>query len=350
MNTHPTQHKSKTTGKIIGWGIGIAALGVVIYGLNHFFNFNTATYTEDAQVQQLVSPVNARVGGYIKEVRFSEFQKVKKGDTLVIIDNTDYLAQKELAEAGLMDAIAGKTVTNTSVNTVQNSVNISDANLEETKARLWNAEKNYNRFKKLLQEESVTQQQFDQIKSEYDALKARLTALESAKQGANLSVNEVGSRIHVNEAAIKRAKAQLAIAELNLKYTVVLAPCDGYMGRKNIIEGALVQHGQQLATVVDDSNKWITANFKEKQMGSITPGQKVKIKIDAIPNTVITGTVESTASATGSVFSMVPTDNATGNFVKVQQRIPVRIVLSQTIDKAIYDKLKAGMNAVIHLN
>jgi membrane fusion protein (multidrug efflux system) len=345
-----TTTKNNLSSKIVAWGIGAVAIGVVVYGLNHFFNFNTASYTDDAQVQQLISPVNARVGGYIQEVRFTEFQKVKKGDTLVIIDNTDYLAQKELAEAGLMDAVAGKTVTNSSVNTAQNSVNVSDANIEETKARLWNAEKNYSRYKKLLQEESVTQQQFDQVKSEYDALKARVVALESAKQGANLSVNEVGARVHVNEAAIKRAKAQLAIAELNLKYTIVVAPCDGQMGRKNILEGSLVQQGQQLATVVDNSNKWITANFKEKQLASVKQGQTVRIKIDALPNTVLTGTVENTASATGSVFSLVPTDNATGNFVKVQQRIPVRIVFSNTMDAAIYDKLKAGMNAVIHLN
>lgn len=342
--------KTGKFGKILAWIIGLGAIGVVIYGLNHFFNFNTASYTDDAQVQQLISPINARVGGYIKEIRFQEFQKVNKGDTLVIIDNTDYLAQKELAEAGLMDAMAGKTVTNSTVNTVQNSVNVMDANIEESKARLWNAEKNFLRYQKLLQEESVTQQQFDQVKSEYDAQKARVEALESSRKGANLSVNEAGSRIQVNEAAIKRAKAQLSIADLNLKYTVVVAPSDGYMGRKNIMEGALVQQGLQLATLVDNSDKWITANFKEKQMASVKPGQTVKIKIDAIPNTVLTGTIETAASATGSVFSMVPTDNATGNFVKVQQRVPVRIEFSKNINPAIFDALKAGMNAVIHLN
>jgi len=343
-----TKQNNKTA-QITGWTVGIVTTAAVVFGLNYFFNFNTDSYTDDAQVQQLISPVNARVGGYITEIKFKEFQKVNKGDTLVVIDHTDYIVQKELAEAGLLDAMAGKNVTQSSVNTVENNVSVSNANIAETKARLWNAEQNYQRFKKLLDQESVTQQQFDQVKSEYDALKARLSAMEGSRQGSKLAVNEAGSRIHVNEAGIKRAKAQLDIANLNLKYTVIVAPCDGYMGRKNIIEGQLIQQGQQLATVVDNSSKWITANFKEKQMESIAPGQDVTIKIDAIPNTEFSGRVENAASATGSVFSMVPTDNSTGNFVKIQQRVPVRIEFNKSTNAALLDKLKGGMNAIVYL-
>lgn len=344
-----TKNNKNISGKITGWVVGIATIAAVGVGLHYFFSLDTASYTDDAQVQQLLSPVNSRVGGYIRDIRFKEFQKVKKGDTLVIIDNTDYLVQKELAEAGLLDAQAGKNVTETSVNTVQNNVSVSDATLAETRARLWNAEQNYKRFKKLLDQESVTEQQFDQVKSEYDALLARVSAMEASQKSSQLAVSEAGSRVYVNEAAIKRAKAQLEIANLNLKYTIILAPCDGYMGRKTIIEGQLIQQGQQLATVVDNTSKWITANFKEKQFSTVKPGQKVVVKIDAVPGTEFRGTVATSASATGSAFSMVPTDNSTGNFVRIQQRIPVRIEFDPGTGIELLNRLKGGMSAVVYL-
>ncbi|WPQ61754.1 HlyD family secretion protein [Chitinophaga sancti] len=330
----------------------IAAI-VIIVGLAgataYYFRSRNVTFTNDAQVQQLVSPVNARVGGFLKEIRFKEFQDIKAGDTLAIIDQTDLLIQRDLAAAGLEDALAGRSVASSSLNTIANTQTVSAANIEETKARLWNAKENYNRYKDLLALQSVTQQQFDQVKSEYESLKARYTSLESAGKGSLLSTSEARKRLQVNDAAIKRAKANLAAAEQNLKYSIILAPCDGIAGRKNINEGQLVQPGQSIVAIVDDQQKWVNANFKEKQMEYVKVGAEVEIKIDAIPDRVFHGKVESIAGATGAVFSLVPTDNSTGNFVKVQQRVPVRIAFLDNNSADLLQKIRAGMNAEVYL-
>lgn len=340
----------KSKGKIItNVLIGITALSVILYVGYYFLRFNKDLYTDDAQVQQLLSPVNARVSGYIRSVHFKDFESVKKGDTLIIIDNTDYLVQKELAEAALMDARAGEKITVSNINTVENGVTISQARIEEVRARLWNARKNYERYAVLLQKESVTQQQFDQVKSDYEVLKAQLETLERSKTGNHLNVQEATSKIDVNLAALKRAEAQLKIAELNLQYTVITAPCNGFVGRKVITTGQLVQAGQQLTNIIDNDNKWITANFKEKQLSAIKTGNRVQIKVDGIPNTILWGHVQAFASATGSVYSMVPVDNATGNFVKIQQRIPVRIEFDKGTNPSILAQLKAGMNVIIEI-
>jgi len=347
MSHHHHTNRNRSS-KIWGWVTGIAAIILAAFGLNYLFAFNTADYSDDAQVQQLLSPVNARVGGYIRNIKFKEFQPIKKGDTLIIIDNTDYLVQEQLAEANLLDAHAGKNVTHSSVNTAENAINTATANIEETKARLWNAKKNLSRYEMLLKQESVTQQQYDQVKSDYDAMEAKLNSLQSTANGSRLSVRETGAKLGINDAAVKRAQAQLMMAKLNLQYTIITAPCDGYMGRKNITEGQLVQAGQQLSAVVNDDDKWITVNIKEKQLASLHIGQKARVHIDALPDHDVTGTVTSIAGATGSMFSMVPTDNATGNFVKIQQRIPVRLDFSEEKDKHLIQQLKAGMNAVVY--
>jgi membrane fusion protein (multidrug efflux system) len=349
-HSHQTaQHKKNWSRTALNIIIAVFALSVLAYLGNYFFNFNKDLYTDDAQVQQLLIPVNARVSGYIESVRFKDFQWVKKGDTLVVIDNSDYLIQKDFAEAAVFDARAGRRVITSNINSVENNVTVSDARIAEVKARLWNAEKNYNRYLTLLQKESVTQQQFDQVKSDYDALKAQVETLERSRTGSHLNVQEASTKIDVNVASVKRAEAQLKQAELNLKYTIITAPTNGYVGRKAITAGQLVQTGQQVVNIVDNDNKWISANFKEKQIPYIKMGDIVDIKIDGIPNKIFKGSLQAFASATGSVYSMVPVDNATGNFVKIQQRIPVRIEFDKNTDASLFSKLKSGMNAVVNI-
>ncbi|MDF2516343.1 MAG: hypothetical protein K0R59_1639 [Sphingobacterium sp.] len=346
---HQILHKKNKLKKVINLTIGIIALFLIFYVCKYFIRFNKDLYTDDAQVQQLLTPINVRVSGYIESVHFKDFQWVKKGDTLLVIDNTDYLVQKELAEAALMDAQAGKKITVSNINTVENSVNISEGHIAELKAKLWNAQKNYDRYTVLLQKESVTQQQFDQVKSDYEVLKAQLETLERSRTGNHLNVKEAASKIDVNTAALKRAQAQLRIAELNLNYTVITAPCNGFLGRRTVTSGQLVQAGQQVTNIVDNDNRWITANFKEKQVSEIKIGDRVQIKVDGIPDKILWGHVQAFASATGSVYSMVPVDNATGNFVKIQQRIPVRIDFEKDTEPTILEQLKAGMNVIVEI-
>lgn len=289
------------------------------------------------------------MAGYIKEIKFIEHQQVKKGDTLLILDDREIQTQLGQAEAAYQNALAQRSATSSSVNTVSNNVNVMESNIAGAKARLWNAEQNLNRYKNLLVAEAVTKQQYDQIKTEYDAQKAAYETLVNQKQSANLSTTEVKSKLGINDAEIKRTKAALDMAKLNLSYTVITAPYDGVMGRRAISDGQLVQAGQQIATIVLNGQKWVTANFLEGQMPKIAVGKKIMMSADALGGQQFEGEVTAISAATGSRYSSVPTDNSTGNFIKVQQRIPVRIEFTSGNDKQKLNQLRAGMNMIIKL-
>lgn len=320
--------------------IVFAGIGFVI---SRFCHFGDVEYTDNAQVHQHITPQNTRVPGFIKEIRFEEFQPVHKGDTLVIIEDSEFRLNLAQAEANLSNAMAGKTVTGASINTTSNNVRVTDAGIEEVKIQLENAKREYERYAKLLSQHAVTQQQHDNVKTAYDALKARYEQMNRQRQSVELVKHEQTNRLGQSEAGINLAKAQVNLARLNLSYTVIVATCDGVLGRKDISVGQLVQPGQTMVEIVDSSDMWVVANYRETQLPNIKVGAKVKITADAVPGTVYEGTVERVADATGAAFSMIPQDNATGNFVKVEQRVPVRISLKGN-DKQNLAKLKAGLN------
>ncbi|HAY3539593.1 HlyD family secretion protein [Elizabethkingia anophelis] len=317
--------------------------------VREYFHIGDKDYTEAAQVEEFINPVNTRVAGYIKEIKFIEHQQVKKGDTLLILDDREIQTQLGQAEAAYQNALAQRSATSSSVNTVSNNVNVMESNIAGAKARLWNAEQNLNRYKNLLAAEAVTRQQYDQIKTEYDAQKAAYETLVNQKQSANLSTTEVKSKLGINDAEIKRTKAALDMAKLNLSYTIITAPYDGVMGRRVISDGQLVQAGQQIATIVLNGQKWVTANFLESQMPKIAIGKKIMMSADALGGQQFEGEVTAISAATGSRYSSVPTDNSTGNFIKVQQRIPVRIEFTSGNDNQKLNQLRAGMNMIIKL-
>lgn len=344
------QNKKNKAKSMISNVLVLAIIGFGIYWLiTQYFHIGDKNYTEAAQVEEFINPINTRVSGYIKEIKFNEHQAVKKGDTLVILDEREIETQLGQAEAAYQNALAQKNATGSSVNTVSNNVNVMESNIAGAKARLWNAEQNLNRYKNLLAAEAVTKQQYDAVKTEYDALKASYETLINQKQSANLSITEVKSKIGINDAEIKRTKSALDMARLNRSYTVITAPYDGIMGRRTISEGQLMQPGQQVATIVLEGSKWVTANFLERQMPNIKIGSKIVMSADALGGEKFEGVVTAISAATGSKYSAVPTDNSTGNFVKVQQRIPVRIEFTNKNDAAKVKQLRAGMNMVLKL-
>lgn len=314
-----------------------------------YFHIGDKDYTESAQVEEYINPINTRVAGYLREIRFNEHQQVKKGDTLAILDERELKDQLVQAEAAYMNALAARNVTESSVNTVSNNINVMESNIAGAKAKLWNAEQNLKRYENLLASEAVTKQQYDQIKTEYDATKATYETLLSQKKSASLSANETKSRIGINDAEIKKAKAILDLAKLNLSYTVITAPNNGIMGRRTISEGQLIQPGQQVATIVLNSQKWVTANFLESQMPKIGVGTKMIMTADALNGQQFEGVVTAISAATGSRYSNIPVDNSTGNFVKVQQRIPVRIEFTSNNKKQDIAQLRAGMNMNVQI-
>ena len=332
----------------------VIVIALLVAGLawigSKFFQFGNVEYTDNAQVKQLIVPVNSRASGYIKEIRFEENQWVKKGDTLVVIEDTEYRFRLAQAESDYQNALAGKNIVASSVQTTANNTAVSEAGIQEVKALLQHAETEYKRYKKLLDSESVTQQEFDGVKTQYLALKAKYETLERQKQTTVLVTNEVSTRLAQNDAVIELAKTAVELAKLNLSYTVIVAATDGYIGRKTIQVGQLIQPGQPVVDIVDGKDKWIIANYKESQTAHITVGQAVEIEVDALPGVVIKGTVESMAQATGASFSVIPQDNTSGNFVKVEQRIPVRIAFSKENKAEDLAKLKSGMNVETKIN
>lgn len=305
------------------------------------FHFGNVEFTDNAQIQRQIVPVNSRVQGYIKEIRFKEYQHVKKGDTLVIIDDADMRLRVTQANADYQNAIAGRDVADRSVGVASANVAVSEASIAEAKVLMDNAAVDLERYRKLLEKDAVTRQQYDGVETDYKAKKARYEMLKSQRSATSSVVAETRQRISQTDAGIELTKALLETAELNLSYTVITAPCDGYTSRKEIQVGQLIQPGQTLLDIVDANDVWVTANFKETQLKHIHDGSEVEIKVDAIPDKTFTGKVVSLSSATGAALSLMPQDNSAGNFVKVRQRIPVRIELTDGEDLS---QLRAGMN------
>ena len=337
--------KAKVIKNIISTIFGFAIIGGATYWIiTKFVHFGDVEFTDNAQVQQQIVPVNSRVQGYIKEIRFSEYEKVHKGDTLIIIDDSDLRLNFIKAKAELSNALAGKETTGQTINAASADVLVSEATIEEAKVRMEMAEKDFARYDTLYQQEAATRQEMERARTEFEALRARYEMLKKQSEAVSTTVDLTRSRIPSSEANINLAKAMVETAKLNLSYTVITAPCDGYTSRKDIQVGQLVQPGQTLLDIVDTSDVWITANYKETQLKHIHPGSEVEIIVDAIPNVKFHGVVKSISTATGAALSIIPQDNSAGNFVKVRQRIPVRIDFTENNSPENMDLLRAGMN------
>ena len=328
-------------------GIIILCGGLVWIGMI-FWGFDKKTTTDDAQVEQYISSINVRASGYISEIRFTEHQYVHKGDTLLIIDNREHKIRLMEAEAALKDANAGKNVIGATLDRTENSVLVYDSSIDEIEARINKLRKDKSRFENLVKRNAATPIQLEQIETELIALEAKLESVKQQKRTANSSVTEVVNKQESVEAAILRATAAVEMARLNLSYTVVTAPCDGWLGRRALEVGQLVSAGQAITNILPDEQTWIIANYKETQIKNLSVGQKVNITIDAWPDDEFQGVITHISAATGSKYSMVPTDNSAGNFVKIQQRIPVRIDFV-SLSKEDNSKLAAGMMAVVEI-
>ena len=333
------------TKKIISVIISLAVIAAAAYWIiSKFGHFGNVEFTDNAQIRQQIVPINSRVQGYIKEIRFSEYEKVHKGDTLIIIDDSDLRLNVAKARAEYQNALAGKAITYKTVSSASANLGVSEASIEEARILMEMSSKDFQRYETLLEQEAVTRQQFDNAKTDYETKKARYEMLIKQRQAVSSVVDVNRSQLFSSEASIDLAQALLETAELNLSYTIITAPCDGYTSRKEIQVGQLVQPGQTLLDIIDTSDVWVTANYKETQLKHIHPGSEVEIIVDAIPNIKFHGAVKSISTATGAALSIIPQDNSAGNFVKVRQRVPVRIDFTENNSPEATDLLRAGMN------
>lgn len=336
------EDSTKKTGKrkrllIIGSILGLA----LIIGVFFYIRSKGFETTDNAQIDADIIPIRTSVSGYVKEVRFTDNTMVKKGDTLLIINDDEFQARVLQAEAALENAKANLVAVKN--NADAGDLNASAAflssettaqNIDVAKTRLNKIKEDYKRIKNMYASKAATKAELDAIEAELAVAEAQFKAATnqykaSSAQSAGVKSQATGqkSMIALAEALVKQRSAELSLAKTQLGYTIVKAPCDGLASKRSVDQGQFVTVGTPVCSAIDNTTLWVTANFKETQIEHIKMNQTVAVKIDAYPSLRITGKVDSYIGATGAKFSLLPPDNSTGNFVKIVQRVPVRIKL-----------------------
>ncbi|MBW4360724.1 HlyD family secretion protein [Flavobacterium taihuense] len=355
--------KKKTNAKFIIILLVLILAGGT-YGISKYIHSQGHEETDDAQIEKNMNPIIPRVSGYISKVYVKDNDYVKKGDTLFTIDKRDYQLKIEEASAAFIAAEGGFEVAKEDIGSSLASIAVSDANvqsaggnIETAKIRLGRATSDYVRYENLYKNHSITKQQYEQALAAKQEAESQVRILQQQEKASAFqkTVIEAKSRVSnkqtdVAAANIKKAKALLEVAQLNLTYTVVTAAIDGQVSKIDIQPGQLVQQGQSLFYIINNNEAWVVANFKETQLNKMVIGQKVTVKVDAYPDYDFEGTLTSFSPATGSRFSLLPPDNATGNFVKTIQRLPVKISLNASNDPEKIKLLRPGMNADVDVH
>ncbi len=345
MNETQPKKKKKIIFPII---LGLVLVGALLFTLKEYLYYQNHETTDDAQIDADISPVVARVGGYVTEIRFQDNQYVKAGDTLVVLDDKDYKIRLEQAMAALTSVRQSVNVSKSNVTEAKTGITTAEANVEAAKVQVWKATQDFERYQNLYNDHAITKAQFDDAKAAKDAADAQLVVAQSQIPVQTKKVSANQSQVGATASNIATRQADIDYAKLQLSYTVIVAPVNGIVSKRNIQIGQLVQAGQTLFAIVHDGDVYVTANFKETQMGNLKIGDSVDVTADAFSDRKIEGIIQSFSGATGAKFSLLPPDNATGNFVKVVQRIPVKITLHA--DSAIMATLRPGMSVsvVVH--
>ncbi len=333
--------------RLTGWAASLIVAALAIWGLYTLWGYYTYEQTNDAQVQEYVNPVISRAGGFITAVNFEENQPVRKGDTLLLIDNREYLLQVQQTQAALAKAEAQLKVLESTIRTLQKTAASSKAQVSANQARVWKEQLDYNRYQQLYNEASATQQQLEHIQAALDIHKSDYQSARDNYDAASSRIEDIQAEKAVALADIARLKALWNRHRLDLSYTAITASYDGRMGRRTVEVGQMIDAGETLAFIVNnETDKWVVANYKETQIAHMQVGDTVKVIADAFPGQEFKGTIISLSPATGSSFSLLPPDNSTGNYVKIVQRVPVRIRIDG--ERKDIDKLKVGMNVNVY--
>ncbi len=362
QTTNPAAEAPKKKSKTF---LIVLILLVIAGGWFGFSKYNHGKHheeTDDAQLEANISPVIPRIPGYVKEVRVKDNQIVKKGDTLIVLDDRDMVLRVQQAEAALATAKSNlgsaEATTNASKSTITSSqanIAIINAQIEAAKVNVWRTKQDYDRYANLIKDHSITQQQFEQAQAAKETAERQLDVLVQQKNQASQQTNTVASQsnatssqIGVAGAVIKQREVEVAEAKLNLSYAVILAQESGLVSKVNVQAGQFLQAGQSVFSIVLSNDIWVVANFKETQFEKMKIGQKVIVHVDAFPDHSFEATLTSFSPATGSRFALLPPDNSSGNFVKVVQRLPVKIEFNN--NDAFVKQLKAGMNVTVDVH
>ena len=345
---------SNIKGRIVLGLVVIAALAGLGWGLKQWLYGRTHESTDNAQVDGHLVPVLAKVSGYVTAVNVAENDRIRADSTLVRIDEREFavkLAQSDADLAAARASAGGRGVEGQAEAMVQNATSqraALDANIVAARANATKAEADLARMRELVAKQIVSRQQLDAAQAASDAARAQLSSAQRSAGAAGAGIVNAQAGVRLAQARLAAAQASRDNAQLQLSYTRITAPVGGIVSRKQVEVGQLVQAGQPLLTVVSDTGLWVTANFKETQLGDLHVGQAVELDVDAYGGLKVEGKVESVSAATGAKFALLPPDNATGNFTKVVQRVPVRIAITKGIDKE--HPLRPGMSVVAHVS
>jgi len=342
-----TEKKKKS--KIVPIILAVLIVIGAIFGIREYIYYSHHVDTDDAQIDGDISPVVARVGGYVEDIRFEENTRVQEGQVLVKLDDRDYKVKLEQAVAGQKGASAGVTVSQSQIAATAANTATARANVEAARVKMVLAQKDYDRYANLVKDGSITQQAFDQARATREAAEAAYTAAKDQLVAAEKQVGTTQSQLAVSSTGVTQHQADVDFASLQLGYTEIKAPATGIVSKKNVQKGQLVQAGQSLFSIVNENSIYVTANFKETQLEDVKPGAKVKIEVDAYPSADVRGEVYNFAPITGAKGSLLPPDNATGNFVKVVQRVPVKIKITNAPND-ILEKLRPGMSVKVSVS
>ena len=329
----------KTAGSTLILLITIAAS--VWYWLQAIHPFET---TDNAYLKAHTSLISPRESGYVKEVLFEDNQKVMPGDLLVVIDDHDFQARVAQAEAQLLSETAHIQTLETGKLTQGAKIRQEAANIAASEADLERAAKDLKRFDNLAEEGAVSTQTRDTAESTHKQAHAQRDKVRSARQEAESQLAALDAQIQETRARIKAAEANLELARIDLANTRITAPMAGIIGNRSVQVGQLIKPGNVLGHLIPAKGLFVEANFKENQIARMRPGQPVEIKIDAYPDQVFEGVMDSFAPASGSEFSLLPPENATGNFTKIVRRVPVKITFPPGADLS---QLRPGLSTVI---
>jgi membrane fusion protein (multidrug efflux system) len=341
-----SKNEPKSAKKIIPRVIiaAVVLAGLIYLSKEVWFAFHHEE-TDNAQVEMRLVPILSRVSGYVNKIYVDDYSVVTKGQLLMVVDSSELDLQLQEMQADFSQSLSDIDNAKASVTNAEASLALSKGNLEVTRIRQSKASNDVARDKSLYEGNAITKRQLDDSQSNFDISARQLEA-------SQMDVTVAETRLEVLRTLVNKAQAQADIKQarigqqkLKLSFCRIYAIAGGKLGKRNIDEGQFIQTGTPLFSIVNSQSQWVVANFKENQLKNIHAGQLVEIKIDGYPKLKVEGKVTSLSEATGAKFSLLPPDNATGNFVKVTQRIPVRI---EIIDAAKYkDILRAGMSVVV---
>lgn len=343
-NQLPSTPKKKIAPKVIGGLLGIV---ILMYAGKSLYHSLTHESTDNAQIETNTIPMVSRLAGYMQTVYVNDYDTVTAGDTLATIDNREYTIAINQAQADLLSAQADLATAEAQLNSSIVNKSVVDANLDVQQTRLNKAKTDLDRDQSLFKDNTITGKQLDDTKANYETAQKQLKANRDQLKYAESQIANSRAQVEKVRAQIKVKDAALENAQLRLSYSYLIAPISGKIGKANLQIGQYVQPGQTLFTIVNNQEYWVTANFKETQLAKLRVGMPATIVLDGYPNADIQGTIASLSDATGARFALLPPDNATGNFVKVTQRVPVKITIQNV--QEVKEYLKAGLSLTVEV-